>query len=264
MSLRPAPALMPQGTLLSFAESLADAARPIAMTHFRTRLDVESKADDSPVTIADRAIEARLRAMIEQRHPSHGIFGEETGATPGDGSLWVIDPIDGTKSFVTGLPLFGTLLAHLQHGVPVLGVVDIPVLGERWTAEAEGPALLNGVPVRVSDCRALASARFMTTSPEGFHGKDEAAYRRLSEAVGLRRFGGDCYAYALLASGHCDLIAECGLQPYDYLALVPVIEGAGGVVTDWNGAPLGLDSDGRVLAAATPELHDAAMALLRG
>ncbi|MCM2503819.1 histidinol-phosphatase [Aureimonas altamirensis] len=264
MSLQPASASVPHSTLLSFAEDLADAARPIALSHFRTRLDVESKADDSPVTIADRAIEARLRAMIEQRYPTHGIFGEETGATPGDGSLWVIDPIDGTKSFVTGIPLFGTLLAHLHHGVPVLGIVDMPILGERWTAEAGGTALLNGVPVRTSDCRTLASARFMTTSPEGFRGRDEAAYLRLSGAVALRRFGGDCYGYALLASGHCDVIAECGLQPYDYLALVPVIESAGGVVSDWNGAPLGLNSDGRVLAAATPELHHAAMALLQG
>lgn len=264
MSLQPASAPLAHGTLLSFAESLADAARPIALSHFRTRLDVESKADDSPVTIADRAIEARLRSMIEKHFPSHGIFGEETGATPGDGSLWVIDPIDGTKSFVTGLPLFGTLLAHLRDGVPVMGLVDMPILGERWTAEATGTTLLNGVPVRTSDCRDLASARFMTTSPEGFKGEDEAAYRRLSNAVGLRRFGGDCYAYALLASGHCDVIAECGLQPYDYLALVPVIEGAGGVVTDWSGAALTLNSDGRVLAAATPELHCAALALLQG
>ncbi|WP_062118236.1 inositol monophosphatase family protein [Aureimonas sp. AU40] len=258
MASSPSPA-----DLLAFAESLADAARPIALAHFRTALDIVSKADETPVTVADRAIEAELRARIEARFPEHGIFGEEMGVKRGSGPTWVIDPIDGTKSFVTGLPLFGTLIAMLEGGRPVLGLIDMPALGERWTGSAAG-AFLNGRPARTSACRAVKDARFFTTSPEPFRGADEAIYRRFVEGTAIRRFGGDCYAYGLLASGHCDLIAECGLQPYDYMALVPVIEAAGGVVTDWSGAALTLGSDGRVLAAATPALHAEALCLVAG
>lgn len=249
-------------SLLAFAGELADIARPIAMKHFRTALDIVSKADESPVTIADRTIEAEIRARIEAHFPEHGIFGEEMGVKEGSGPVWVIDPIDGTKSFVTGLPLFGTLIALLDEGRPVLGLIDMPALEERWTGGPEG-ASLNGAPARVGTCRDLSQARFFTTSPEGFAGADLDAYTRLLAATGLRRFGGDCYSYGLLASGHCDLIAECGLQPYDYMALVPVIESAGGTVTDWNGRDLTLQSDGRVLAAATAELHAQALEVLK-
>ncbi len=255
-------ALPPPADLLAFAEDLADSARPVAMRFFRTALDVVAKADASPVTQADRAIEALLRARIEARFPTHGILGEEMGVKPGDGPVWVVDPIDGTKSFVTGLPLFGTLIALMEDGRPLVGVIDMPALGERWTGRP-GQALFGGAPARTSDCRTLGAARFFTTTPDGFLGEDEARYRRLVGQVGIRRFCGDCYAYGLLASGHCDLVAETGLQPYDYLALVPVIEAAGGVVTDWEGAALTLASDGRVLAAATPDLHGAALAILR-
>ncbi len=257
MTALPSPA-----DLLAFAEDLADAARPVAMRFFRTALDVVAKADASPVTQADRAIEALLQARIEARFPTHGIFGEEMGVKPGDGPVWVIDPIDGTKSFVTGLPLFGTLIALLDNGRPILGVIDMPALGERWTGQP-GEALFGGAPSRTSSCRTLSEARFFTTTPDGFSGADEARYRRLVSQVGIRRFCGDCYAYGLLASGHCDLVVETGLQPYDYLALVPVIEAAGGCITDWEGAALTLGSDGRVLAAATPDLHAAALAILR-
>ncbi len=257
MTALPSPA-----DLLAFAEDLADSARPVAMRFFRTALDVVAKADASPVTQADRAIEALLRARIEARFPTHGILGEEMGVKPGDGPVWVIDPIDGTKSFVTGLPLFGTLIALMEDGRPLVGVIDMPALGERWTGQP-GQALFGGAPARTSSCRTLAEARFFTTTPDGFSGADEARYRRLVSQVGIRRFCGDCYAYGLLASGHCDLVAETGLQPYDYLALVPVIEAAGGIVTDWDGAALTLGSDGRVLAAATPDLHGAALAILR-
>ncbi|KQT52493.1 MULTISPECIES: histidinol-phosphatase [unclassified Aureimonas] len=246
---------------LAFAEGLADAARPIALRHFRTSLDILTKADESPVTIADRAVEAELRRRIEARFPDHGIFGEEMGVKSGSGPVWVIDPIDGTKSFVCGLPLFGTLIAFLEEERPLFGVIDIPALGERWTGSPAG-TFLNGVPARASKCRTLREARFFTTSPESFSGADVAAYEQLLARTALRRFGGDCYAYGLLASGHCDLVAECGLQPYDYMALVPVVERAGGVMTDWSGDPLTLASDGRVLAASTPELHAEALALL--
>ncbi|BAU92638.1 L-histidinol-phosphate phosphatase [Methylorubrum populi] len=262
----PATGTLAADDILAFAAELAEAARPIARAYFRTPLDIVTKADESPVTLADRAIEARLRSLIEARFPDHGIFGEEMGVkpgtAPGNGPVWVIDPIDGTKSFVTGLPLFGTLIAFLDGGVPLVGVIDMPALGERWTGRP-GQALFGAEPARTSGCRSLSAARFFTTAPDGFIGEDAARYRRLSAATALRRFGGDCYAYGLLASGHCDLIAETGLQPYDYMALVPVIRAAGGVVTDWAGADLTLASDGRVLAAASPELHAQALALLR-
>ncbi len=249
--------------LLRFAEELCDLARPIALRHFRTALDIVTKADESPVTVADRAIEAALRARIEAHFPEHGIFGEEMGVKPGSGPTWVIDPIDGTKSFVTGLPLFGTLIALWDGERPLFGAIDMPALGERWLGGPSG-ATFNGAPARTSACRMLGDARFMTTSPEQFRGADEALYRRLVERTAIRRYGGDCYAYGLLASGHADLVVECGLQPYDYAALVPVIEAAGGVVTDWAGARLTLGSDGRILAAATPALHAEALALIAG
>ncbi|MFJ7440569.1 histidinol-phosphatase [Methylorubrum thiocyanatum] len=259
------PSLTPED-VLAFAAELAEAARPIARAYFRTPLDIVTKADESPVTLADRAIEARLRGLIEARFPDHGIFGEEMGVKPGrepgTGPVWVIDPIDGTKSFVTGLPLFGTLIAFLDGGAPVVGLIDMPALDERWTG-LPGQARFGSEPARTSPCRSLSAARFFTTSPEGFSGADEVSYRRLTAKAALRRFGGDCYAYGLLASGHCDLIAETGLQPYDYMALVPVIRAAGGVITDWSGEDLTLASDGRVLAAATPELHAEALAILR-
>ena len=266
------PASFTTGTLapddiLAFAAELADAARPLALAYFRTPLDILSKADESPVTVADRTIEAHLRGLIEARFPDHGIFGEEMGVKPGrepgTGPVWVIDPIDGTKSFVTGLPLFGTLIAFLDGGVPLVGLIDMPALGERWTG-LPGQARFGTGPARTSGCRSLSEARFFTTAPDGFIGDDEARYRRLVARTALRRFGGDCYAYGLLASGHCDLIAETGLQPYDTMALVPVIRAAGGVITDWDGDDLGLRSDGRVLAAASPELHAQALAVLRG
>ncbi|HEV2545133.1 MAG TPA: histidinol-phosphatase [Methylobacterium sp.] len=253
--------------ILAFAVELAEAARPIAQAYFRTPLDIVTKADASPVTLADRAIEARLRGLIEARFPDHGVFGEEMGVKPGKspdtGPVWVIDPIDGTKSFVTGLPLFGTLIAFLDGGAPVVGLIDMPALGERWTG-VPGEARFGAEPARTSACRSLSQARFFTTAPDGFVGADAARYRRLVAQTALRRFGGDCYAYGLLASGHCDLIAETGLQPYDIMALVPVIRAAGGIITDWNGEDLGLHSDGRVLAAATPELHAEALAVLQG
>ncbi len=249
--------------LLRFAEALCDLARPIALRHFRTALDIVTKADESPVTVADRAIEAALRAEIEARFPEHGVFGEEMGMKPGSGTTWVIDPIDGTKSFVTGLPLFGTLIALCEDDRPVLGAIDMPALGERWTGGPSG-ATFNGAPARASRCERLGEAGFFTTSPEAFRGADEAILRRFTERTAIRRYGGDCYIYGLLASGHCDLVVECGLQPYDFAALVPVIEAAGGIVTDWAGEALTLRSEGRVLAAATRALHAEALALIAG
>lgn len=249
-------------TYIAFANELADAARPLALSYFRTPLEVLSKLDESPVTIADRTIEKQIRDMIEARFPAHGIYGEEMGIKEGDDYTWVLDPIDGTKSFITGFPLFGTLVSLAYQEKPFCGLIDIPGTGERWQAKP-GETWFAGKSATTSRCESLSEARFYTTSPDMFSGSEVDAYERVSRAARLRSFGGDCYIYGLLASGHCDLALETGLQPYDYMALVPVIEGAGGCITDWEGDPLSIHSDGRVLAGATPKLHADALRLLR-
>lgn len=249
---------------LSFANQLADDAGKIAMRYFRHPLNIEHKADDSPVTIADREIEAFVRVAIAKEYPSHGIYGEEEAPTNLDSPLvWVVDPIDGTKSFVTGHPLFGGLLALLQDGEPCLGQIDIPATAERWCGIAGQQSTLNGRPCHTSDCRDLSEAYVYTTDPLLFSGAKRAVLERLIDQSRLIRFGGDCYNYALLASGSCDLVLETGLEPYDYLPVVQIIKGAGGVITDWEGMPLGIRSKGDVLAAATQELHAEMLAHLR-
>ena len=249
--------------LAAFAESLATAVRPVSCRWFRHTLQVDTKADESPVTIADREVEAALRQRITARFPEHGILGEELGRSHVDAEyVWSLDPIDGTRSFISGHPLWGTLIALLHRGTPVLGVIDMPVLDERWVGIEGKPTRFNGAVCRTSAQRDLAQASLYSTSPDLFRNDGNAAFERLSQAVHMRRFGGDCYSYALLAAGHVDLVFETELQPYDYLALTPVIEGAGGTITDWSGAALGMGSDGRVLAAANAPLHAQALAVV--
>ncbi len=247
--------------LARFADGLANMTDAMAMTYFRKPLDVERKPDLSPVTEADRAIEAAMRERITQQFPTHGILGEEhENARLEAKHVWVLDPIDGTKSFVTGMPTFGTLIACLADGRPEVGVISIPPTGERWVGLRQGASTLNGVPCRTSGQTRLAEATLYTTSPDTFDDAGRSKFELLSQQVGMRRFGGDCYVYGLLASGHVDLVFEMNLHPYDYMALIPVVEGAGGVITDWSGRPLGLDSDGHVLAAASAALHAEALA----
>ena len=246
---------------LAFAEELADRVRPIAMRHFRCGFDVAIKDDGTPVTAADRSIERTLRALIAERFPEHGILGEEFGADVRS-STWIVDPIDGTKSFMTGMPLFGTLLALVENGRPTIGVIDMPALDERWTGTPEGTHL-NGRRARSSGHERLEGAKLYTTSLDAFTTEGLAAYDRVTHRVGLRRFGGDCYAYGLLASGHCDLVIEEGLKPYDFMALIRVVEGAGGAISDWQGQPLDLHSDGRIVAAATRSLLREALHVLQ-
>jgi inositol-phosphate phosphatase/L-galactose 1-phosphate phosphatase/histidinol-phosphatase len=243
------------------AERFVVASGPIARAHFRTSLDIVKKADLSPVTIADRAIEAELRRLIGEAYPRHAIFGEELGQEDRGQFTWVIDPIDGTKSFITGIPLFGTLLALAWAGKPLIGVIDMPAMAERWVGGPDGTTL-DGAPAHVSACTRLEEARFCATTPDMFAGAERDILERVSRATPFRRFGGDCYLYGLLASGHVDLILEAQLKPYDFMATVPVVEGAGGRITDWRGEPLTIKSDGRALAAATPELHAAALKLI--
>ena len=247
----------------SFAQTMADRVRPLSRKWFRHRLAVDTKADASPVTQADREVESALRGAIASHYPDHGIFGEEFGSSHAEAEfVWSLDPIDGTRAFISGNPLWGTLLALLHRGKPVLGVIDIPMLDERWLGAADSPSRLGGEACHVSACAELRQAILYATSPDIFEGAELAAFDALTRAVRMRRYGGDCYSYGLLASGHVDLVVEAGLQPYDYLALMPVVEGAGGIITDWTGQPLSLESQGRVVAAATPQLHRQAMRVL--
>jgi inositol-phosphate phosphatase / L-galactose 1-phosphate phosphatase / histidinol-phosphatase len=247
---------------LALAERLADVARTISLRHYRAPLDVERKADGSPVTIADRAIETEMRRLIRATFPTHAIRGEEFAAE-GEGEFtWVLDPIDGTKSFVTGYPLFGSLIGLLERDRAVLGIVEAPVLAERWIGAAGRPTLCNGRPVHTRACPRLADAVLYTTTPDSFTGAERERLDGLSRGAALRRYGGDCYLFGMLASGHCDLVVEVQLKAHDFMAVLPVIEGAGGRVSDWSGQPLTSASDGRLVAAATEQLWREALAVL--
>lgn len=249
---------------IGFANTLAEAARAVIVRYFRTGFDVIAKADDSPVTIADREAEAAIRALIEAHYPDHGIFGEEYGQVRTDARyVWVLDPIDGTRAFISGLPTFGTLIALADRGQPVLGVLDQPILKERWLGALGHGTTFNGTPVRARDCGGLRHASLYTTSPDLFNteARREAFYR-LHGHVAMPRYGGDCYSTGLIASGCVDLHVECGLQPYDYMALAPIIRAAGGLATTWSGAPLSLTSGDTFLGAASQSVHAPAVELL--
>ena len=250
--------------LIAFAEALADAARPIVASAFRAKLAVDTKLDRTPVTEADRAAERAIRSLIESDRPDDGFFGEESGRKDSaNGLTWVVDPIDGTKAFVCGKPLFGTLIALMKGDTPVLGIVDQPVLQERWIGARGHATTLNGKPCATSQCRDLEQARLATTGPGNLNPGEWARFQAVAQACAVTGYGGDCYNYALVASGFIDLVIEANLKLYDYAALIPVIEGAGGIVTGWAGPPAGANHDGTILAAATPELHRAALAALR-
>jgi inositol-phosphate phosphatase / L-galactose 1-phosphate phosphatase / histidinol-phosphatase len=248
---------------LALALRLAEAAGNEIRPHFRNLATVEEKHDLTPVTVADRAAEAAMRALIETHFPDHGILGEEFGRVREDAEyVWVLDPIDGTKSFISGVPLFGTLISLTRNRWPVLGIIDQPVSRERWVGAAGRPTTLNGAPVRCRACATLTAATLFATTPEMFKGVESACFAKLSAAVKMTRFGADCYAYGLVAAGFIDLVLEAGLKPYDFCAMVPIVEGSGGLATDWRGAPLDLHSEGRVLVAGDRRTHQAALSLL--
>jgi histidinol-phosphatase len=255
------------GRWLEAAEAAADVAGCVIRPFFRASLDASDKADASPVTIADRTAEQAMRAVLSERLPEHGILGEEFGLERPDARMrWVLDPVDGTRAFITGRPSFGVLVALLQDGAPVLGVIDQPVTGERWIGAAGAPtrfvsAALPGTP-RTRACNSLADAELSCTSPDMLEPLYEPRWRALRARVKRASWGGDCYAYGLLALGQIDIIAECTMNPWDWAALVPVIEGAGGRVTDWQGAALREDGDGTVLAVGDPALLQPAIEAL--
>lgn len=248
---------------IALAQILADQSGAVLRRYFRQPLAIDAKADLSPVTIADREVESLVRNRIEAAFPAHGILGEEYGAVRTDAEyVWVIDPIDGTKSFMTGKATFGTLIALTRRGIPILGIIDQPILRERWLGACGQTTTFNGAPIAVRPCPRLADASLYATTPQMFVGPDAAAFERLMKAVKYPLYGADCYAYGLLASGFTDLVCEASLQPYDYCALVPVVEGAGGVMSDWQGRPVTIDTNGRILAASDAALHKLALKLL--
>lgn len=242
-------------TDIALAHALADAAGAAIRPFYRNDFSTDRKADLSPVTEADRAAEAAMRAIIEDKCPHDAIIGEEYGEKPGtSGRTWVLDPIDGTTSFIAGRPIFGTLIALLKDGWPTLGVIDQPIGRERWTGVTGRPTLFNGAAVKTRACRLLSEAVLATTSPHLFSDHEAGHFMALAKTCDTRRliWGGDCYNYGLVALGQVDLVAETGLKLYDYAALVPIVEGAGGHMCDWHGDPLHAESAGDVLAVGDP------------
>lgn len=255
---------------IDLALRLADAAGAAIRPYFRAENGMEIKDDHSPVTRADREAEAAMRRLIEAERSGDGIVGEEYGVREGvTGRRWVLDPIDGTRSFTSGRAIFGTLIALVEDGWPVLGIIDQPIQRERWLGVAGRPTTLNGAPVRTRACAHLEGAIVATTSPHLFDEGDVPHFLSLVAAASgghVRQgpvYGGDCYNYGLLASGFLDVVCESGLKLYDFAALVPVVEGAGGRMCDWNGDPLTADAQGHVLAIGDPARTDDVLEALR-
>ncbi|WP_439497993.1 histidinol-phosphatase [Bosea sp. (in: a-proteobacteria)] len=253
----------------AFVAELATRSGQAILPFFRSAHATEDKSAGGvfdPVTEADRAGENVMRHMIKHSFPEHGVLGEEFGTEYGESDyVWVLDPIDGTRAFISGIPVWGTLIGLTRKGVPVYGMMHQPFTGERYSGDGrraryEGPGGQRALRTRQG--ADLATATLMTTSPALFAGAEQAAYQRVEAKVRMARYGCDCYAYCMLASGHVDLVIESGLKPYDIVALIPIVEGAGGIVTSWDGGSAA--GGGRVVAAGSKALHEAALALLAG
>jgi myo-inositol-1(or 4)-monophosphatase len=249
--------------LCAFAETLADAAAAVTLEYFRAPIGVDNKLAGrgfDPVTKADQGAEKAIRALIDTHYPDHGIHGEEFGVKETDGPFeWVLDPVDGTRAFISGLPTWGTLIALKYEGTPIIGVIDQPYLRERYLGWPGG-ATLNGKPITTRACSALADATISTTDSDLFTQEERPRFDTVRAGSQLVRYGLDCYAYAVLSGGHMDLVMESGLQPYDMMALIPVIRGAGGSATNWQGEAPG--ACGRLLAVGDPTLLDEVLPIL--
>ena len=271
---RPATSHQPVDHWREVAEELADLARKTVLPYFRSGLSVEAKgsAGFDPVTEADRKVESVMRERLEAVFPEHGIIGEEHGQVrPESRWQWVLDPIDGTRAFITGSPLFGTLIALLKDDEPIIGVIDASVQGERWIGvRGQGASYVREYPeplnlqLQTSQTTELGQTLIGSTDPSMFSGDQWARVQKLYEKTRMRRYGGDCYLYGMLALGGMDVVVEAGLASYDAMALIPVVQEAGGVVTDWSGNPVALGWDGTLLASANPILHEQALAVLQG
>ena len=253
---------------IALAHRLADAAGAAIRPYFRGEIGLETKGDASPVTLADRAAEEAMRRILTAEAARDGIIGEEFGSErEGASRTWVLDPIDGTVSFAAGRPIFGTLIALLRDGFPVLGVIDQPIAGERWVGAMGRATTFNGAEVHTRPCRDLADAALASTGPQYFDDHSAEHFMALAGKTAHKRmiWGGDCYNYGLLASGQVDLVCESGLKLHDFAALVPVVEGAGGTMADWSGEPLHAGSEGHVIALGDPaRLEDVVDALACG
>lgn len=254
------------GALLDTAHALANAASKITLRHFRTQFPADNKGGSAfdPVTAADRGAEEAMRGILAREHPEHGIAGEEFGTVnEGADYVWTLDPIDGTRVFILGMPLWGTLIGLQYKGKPILGVMDQPFTGERfWSDEKaawyRGPQGIARCKTRT--CGDLNQAFLAATTPDMFDGGDQIRFERLAKAVRMRRFGGDCYSYCMLALGHIDIVAEAKLKPFDIVPLIPIVEKAGGIVTNWEGEPA--TGAGRYIACGDPLLLGAALSAL--
>ncbi len=247
---------------IDLARRLTEVSRPILRSYYRRKLDIIDKADESPVTKADRECEAALRAAIAKTFPDHGIIGEEFGSERTDSEyVWILDPLDGTRAFITGRPLFGTLIALTRGDAPILGVIDMPILGDLWLGATGIASTLNGAPIKARSCAGLADAYLSSASPEMFRG-DPRAFEALRGQVKSVTYGGDCYQYGMVATGFLDLVVERGLGIYDYLALVPIIEGAGGAIVDWQGQALTAKSGTEVVAVGDRRLLEPTLRIL--
>jgi inositol-phosphate phosphatase / L-galactose 1-phosphate phosphatase / histidinol-phosphatase len=252
-------------TLLRFSEKLADIARALLLEAAQDAPSIEFKQDASFVTATDRAVEARLREKIRAAYPGHGIVGEEHGSEASDAEfVWVLDPIDGTAAWIAGIPVYGSLIAVAQAGRPLTGVIDLPATRERLTGIAAQGAWHNGAPIRCRKNTALADAFMTSSNPRFVPQADRAPFARLDAAVNFTQYGGSCYAYGCLARGRTDLAVDAGFDTYDLFAPAAIISGAGGIVTDWAGAPLDLAWQGRVIAAGDAALHRQALDVLSG
>ncbi|MFD2204490.1 histidinol-phosphatase [Kiloniella antarctica] len=245
---------------IQLGEKLCDAAQAIILKHFRQPLEVEGKSDDSPVTIADRNAESAMRELINKHYPDHGIVGEEHGAENTDAEfVWALDPIDGTRSFISGHAIFGTLVALLRNNEPIMGILAMPVINERWIGATGHSTLFKDYrgtnEARVRECASLAQATIATTSPLLFKDDELPKFDRVRKSANMPLFGGDCYNYGLVSSGLIDLTIEAGMGVYDFLAQVPIVTGAGGIMTDWEGNTLGMHSDGKVITAGDKRVH---------
>ena len=241
--------------LIDFAEFLADEARKISQLYYRSQLGIETKQDKTPVTEADRKIEEIIRKLVANNFPKHEVYGEEFGANQNEAEyVWVVDPIDGTKSFIAGRPLFGSLIALLRNSIPIIGIIDQPILQERWVG-VNGVTKLNGRQVRCRGGVKLSDAIFATTSPDMFTENGRFLAEKMASQAAFSIYGGDCYSYGQLAMGLVDVVLESSLKPYDFCALIPIIENAGGKITDWQGNDLTMNSSGDVLACGDPLLH---------
>ena len=254
-----------QDAHVTFATTLADQSRQIMSGALLARPAIELKPDSSYVTDTDKGIERALRTMIETQFPAHGILGEEYGAQNADAEyVWVLDPIDGTAAFVAGLPVFGTLIALLHEGVPVIGVIDHLMTNDRWIGALGRPTTRNGAVVHTRQCPSLAQAMLSASNPDFFSAQEQPLFERIRSRTQWRIYGGSCFSYGLLASGRIDMSIDSSLGIHDFAPYVPILAGAGGIITDWQGKAIDMHSGPQILAAGDPARHAEALALLQG